>query len=68
MKMKQCHFCVNNVRSVDYKDTETLSKFINPHASIVKSWRTSTCSRHQRKMATAVKRARFMGLMPYVSR
>ncbi|HBM45877.1 TPA: 30S ribosomal protein S18 [Patescibacteria group bacterium] len=66
--MKQCHFCVNNVKSIDYKDTEALARFLSPHSSILRSWRTSTCSRHQRKTATAIKRARFLGLLPYVSR
>ncbi|MEI6297043.1 MAG: 30S ribosomal protein S18 [bacterium] len=68
MNTKQCNYCVNNVKYVDYKDTETLKKFLTPHSAITKSWRTSTCSRHQRKMTSAVKRARFLALLPFVSR
>ena len=68
MNNKQCHFCVNNVKYVDYKDTETLKKFLTPHSSLVKSYRTNTCSNHQRKMTSAVKRARFLALLPFVSR
>lgn len=65
---KQCHFCVNNVKYIDFKDTETLKKLLSPHSSIVKSYKTGVCSKHQRKFGNAVKRARFLALLPYVSR
>jgi len=66
--MKQCHFCVNNVKHVDYKDTETLKRFLSPQSSLVKTWKTGICSKHQRKLVNAVKRSRFLALMPFVSR
>ncbi|MFH1661597.1 MAG: 30S ribosomal protein S18 [Candidatus Falkowbacteria bacterium] len=67
-KEKQCHFCVNNIREVDYKDTQLLRKFINAYSKILPRKRTGVCSKHQRKLANAVKRARIMALLPFVSK
>jgi len=64
----QCYFSTNNIKYIDYKDTETLKKFLNPHARILARKRTGVCAKHQRQLAQSVKRARFMGLLPYVSR
>ncbi len=65
--MTQCFFSANNIKHIDYKDVELFEKFINPHARIMRRKRTNVCARHQRMLATAIKRARFMGLLPYVS-
>lgn len=65
--MKQCHFCNNGVKHIDYKDLETLKKFLNPYARIINQRVTGVCSRHQRQLAQAVKRARFLALLPYVT-
>lgn len=65
--MAQCYFSVNNV-TIDYKDTETLSKFLNPHARILGRNRTGVCAKHQRQLARAIKRSRYMGLIPYIAR
>lgn len=64
---KQCHFCTNNIKEIDYKDIETLKNFIDTHSRIVKHKRTSVCSKHQRRLATAIKRARILGLLPFIS-
>ena len=61
-KTKQCYFCVNNLDEIDYKDTDTLRKFTNTYKKILPRKRTGACSWHQRKLATAVKRARTMAL------
>jgi small subunit ribosomal protein S18 len=53
---------------VDYKNVEYLKKFLNPHARIQGKRRTSTSATRQRQIALAVKRARFMALLPYVGR
>lgn len=53
---------------VDYKDVPTLKKHINPHARIMSRKRTGTSARYQRSIALAIKRARYMGLLPYISR
>jgi small subunit ribosomal protein S18 len=65
---KQCYFSQNNIKHIDYKDVDLLKKFLNPHARVITRKRTGTTSKHQRKLAEAVSRARFMGLLPYVSR
>lgn len=65
---KVCHFCTNNIKQVDYKDTENLKKFLDPYARIMKHTRSGVCARHQRKLAMAIKRARFLALLPFVSR
>lgn len=64
----QCYFSLNNIKHIDYTDTETLKKFLNPHARMLAAKRTGVCAKHQRKLSQAIKRARFMGLLPYVSR
>lgn len=66
--MKQCFFTQNNIKYIDYKDTEILKKFLNPHGRMMARKRTGVSSKHQRQLALAVKRARFMGLLPFVSR
>lgn len=52
----------------DYKDTETLARFLDSHARIQKSRRTKMSQKDQRALALAVKRARYMGLLPYIAR
>lgn len=63
-----CHFCTSNIKQIDYKDTEILKKFLDPYARIAKRHRTNVCARHQRKLSLAVKRARFLALLPFVTR
>lgn len=66
--MKQCNFCTNGIKNVDYKDVDLLRKFIDPYAKIVKRRKTSVCASHQRKLSTAIKNARFLALLPFISR
>ncbi len=66
--MKQCYFCSQNLNEIDYKDLDNLKKFVSSQAKIVDPQHTGICAKHQRKLAEAVKRARFMGLLPYVRR
>ncbi len=66
--MKQCYFRENNIKHVDYKDTEILKKFLNPHGRIISRKKTGVSAKSQRQLATAVKRARFVGLLPFVAR
>ncbi len=61
-KVKECFFCVNQLE-VDYKDVRTLRRFMNFYMKILPGKRTGTCAWHQRKLATAVKRARVMALV-----
>lgn len=65
---KQCYFSSNNIKLIDYKDTELLKKFLDPYARITPRKKTGTSAKNQRKLALAVKHARFMGLIPFVGR
>lgn len=68
VQKKQCLFCVEKERGVDYKDPQTLRRFINQRAKIISPKRTGACTKHQRQVATAIKRARFMALLPYIAK
>ncbi|MEK7585535.1 MAG: 30S ribosomal protein S18 [Patescibacteria group bacterium] len=67
MITKHCHFCNNNVRYPDYKEVETLKKFLDPHARVLAKRRSGICASHQRRLMLAVKRARFLALLPFLS-
>jgi len=64
--MSQCVFCSQNLRDVDYKDAELLRRFVSAQAKIIDPRYTGTCVKHQRRLANAIKRARFLGLLPFV--
>lgn len=66
--MKQDYFSSNNIKHIDYKDVEVLKRFLSPNARILSRKRTDTTAKNQRKLAEAIKRARFMGLLPYVAK
>ncbi len=63
----ECYFKKHNIKHIDYKDIEVLKKFLNPHGRILSRKKTGVSASYQRKLATAIKRSRFMGLLPYVS-
>ena len=56
------------INNIDYKDIELLGKFVNPHGKIMPRRRTGLSAKNQRDLAVAVKRARFMALLPYIVR
>jgi small subunit ribosomal protein S18 len=66
-RRKPCPFCRDKVDSVDYKDLAALRRAISDKGKIRLSRVTGACRRHQSQLATAVKRARELGLLPYVS-
>jgi len=66
-RRKVCAFCVEHVAHIDWKDVDTLKRFIMPNGSIRGRHKTGTCAKHQRQLATAIKRARFMALLPYTT-
>ena len=68
MNSKNCYFTENNIKHIDYKDVDLIKKFLNPHARMISRKKTGVTAKHQRNLANAVKRARFMGLLPFVSR
>jgi len=65
-RSKTCPVCESGVRVVDYKDERSLSRFTTERGKILPSRLSGMCARHQRQVATAVKRARFLGLLPYI--
>ena len=62
----QCFFCSQNLQEVDYKEVELLKRFTSSQAKIIDPQHTGVCSKHQRKLALAIKRARLMALLPFV--
>ncbi|MEJ2531695.1 MAG: 30S ribosomal protein S18 [Halioglobus sp.] len=64
-RRKFCRFTAEGVKEIDYKDLETLKAYISETGKIVPSRITGTKARYQRQLATAVKRARFLALLPY---
>jgi len=65
---KQCLFCIEKERNVDYKDPQTMRRFISQRAKIMPPKRTGACTKHQRLISNSIKRARFMGLLPYIAK
>ncbi|MFA5001274.1 MAG: 30S ribosomal protein S18 [Candidatus Paceibacterota bacterium] len=65
--LRQCQFCTNNVVGVDYKDVELLKNYLDTHMRINKHRKTGVCAKHQRSLANAIKRARELGLLPYLA-
>ena len=65
-RKKSCPFTGTNAPKIDYKDTRLLQRYISERGKIVTSRITAVCAKKQRKLAQAIKRARFLGLLPYV--
>lgn len=63
---QQCFFCSQNLEMIDYKEIDLLRRFVSGQAKIIDPRYTGTCAGHQRKLAQAIKRARFLGLLPFV--
>lgn len=66
-KKKYCRFKKNGIKYVDYKDPEFLKKFLNEQGKILPRRLTGTSLKFQRKVSRAIKRARFLSLLPYVA-
>lgn len=65
---KNCPFCAQNIKEINYKDTPLLRRYISSYAKIVPRKRSGVCAWHQRKLANAIKRARILGLLPFVNK
>ncbi|MDD5987370.1 MAG: 30S ribosomal protein S18 [Eubacteriales bacterium] len=66
-KRKVCQFCAEKTATIDYKDVDTLKKYVTERGKILPKRITGTCAKHQRAVTTAVKRARVVALLPYVA-
>lgn len=62
---KFCYYCVEKQEHVDYKDVEKLRKYISERGKIIPRRVTGNCAKHQRLLTEAIKRARYMALLPY---
>jgi len=64
---KVCTFCSNKIEYVDYKNVEQLKRFLTERGKILPHRVTGNCAKHQRQLARAIKRARFMALLPFTA-
>ena len=64
---KSCRFCAEKGPAIDYKDLHRLGRYVTERGKIMPSRLTGTCAKHQRVLAVAVKRARYMALLPYLA-
>ncbi len=65
---KVCQFCTDKSLSIDYKNVDLLKRFITDEGKIRPRRQTGTCARHQRALATAIKRARHLALLPFTGK
>ena len=66
-RVKVCRFCEDKNLKIDYKDDRVLRRFVTERGKIIPRRITGTCSRHQRRLTTAIKRARVVALLPYTT-
>ena len=64
---KHCRFCAEKGPAIDYKDLHRIGRYVSERGKIMPSRLTGTCAKHQRVLAVAVKRARYMALLPHVA-
>ena len=60
-----CHFCADKVEVIDYKDLGRIRRYITDRGKIVPRRNSGVCAKHQRELAQAIKRARYIGLVPH---
>lgn len=66
-RRKVCEFCVDKMDHIDYKRLDVLEKYITERGKIVGRRKSGTCAKHQRRLAIAIKRARYLALLPYTA-
>jgi len=64
---KACPICEAGIRTIDYKDERRLSRFITERGKILPRRISGMCARHQRQVGTAIKRARYLAILPYIA-
>ncbi len=62
---RPCRFCLNRTTNIDYKDVSILEKYLTERGKILSRRITKNCAKHQRQLGSAIKRARFLALLPY---
>lgn len=66
-RRKVCRFCAEHATEIDYKDVRVLKNFVTERGKLIPRRITGNCAKHQRMLTLAVKRARYMALMPYTA-
>ena len=66
-RRRVCSFCVDKVKDINYKDIPRLQRFLSERARIAPRKRSGTCTKHQRMLASALKRARHLAMLPYTA-
>ena len=66
-RRRVCSFCVDKVQIIDYKDVQRLRRYVSDRARIDPRRKTGTCTKHQRRLSVALKRARHLSLLPFTS-
>lgn len=66
LRKRFCRFCAHKVKAIDYKDLKTLETFIKERGRIVSARNSGNCAKHQRILAEAIRKARFISLIPYI--
>ena len=67
-KRKFCRFCADKISFIDYKDLKGLRSYMTERGKILTRKMTGTCATHQRELTTAVKRARYIALLPFMEK
>jgi len=67
-KKKFCYFCREKIEEIDYKDIGRIRRFLSGRGKILSAQYTGNCNKHQRMLAKAIKRARFIGFLPFIQR
>ena len=65
---RRCNFCAQKIDQIDYKDARLLGRYVNAYSKIDSRRRSGNCARHQRMIATAIKRSRVAALVPFTTR
>lgn len=66
-RKRHCRFCENNIVNIDYRDERLLRRFVTERGKIIPRRISGSCAIHQRKLTTAIKRARHLAILPYVA-
>jgi small subunit ribosomal protein S18 len=64
---KTCRFCADKILEIDYKEINRIARYVTERGKMIPSRLTGNCAKHQRRLSTAIKRARLMALLPYVA-
>lgn len=65
---KHCYFIKNKIKHIDFRDIHLLEKFLDAHGRVLSRKRTGVSAEYQRKLENAIKRSRFMGLIPFIKK